>query len=376
MKKSLRILKKIMVTFLIVILLLATITFFYLQQPQFGENPSGKRLAEIEKSAHFKNDRFQNIVERPTLSEGYTMLGEIYNVVFKDYPRREPSDSLPSVKTNLKNIPADSDALVWFGHSSVFMQLEGKKILIDPVFSGKASPLPWGVHAYKGSDIYSVADMPEIDYLFISHDHYDHLDYETIVGLKDKVKHVVCGLGVGAHFERWGYKPEQIIEKDWNEKIELDDNFTIFTETSHHESGRGLLRGKTLWMSYLIQTPNLKIYISGDGGYDDRFKKIGEKFGPIDWAILECGQYDKAWQSVHNLPEEVAQAAVDLGAKNMIPVHNSKFTLGKHAWDEPLKKITQLSVNKPYRLVTPMIGEEVDLKNNHQQFKRWWENVN
>lgn len=376
MKKSLRILKRIMITIFIILILLATITFFYLQQPQFGENPSGKRLAEIEKSVHFKNDRFQNIVERPTLSEGYTMLGEMYNVVFKKYPRREPVDSLPSVKTNLKNIPANSDALVWFGHSSVFMQLEGKKILIDPVFSGKASPLPWGVRAYKGSDIYSVADMPEIDYLFISHDHYDHLDYETIIGLKDKVKHVVCGLGVGAHFERWGYKPEQIIEKDWNEKIELGDNFTIFTETSHHESGRGFLRGKTLWMSYLIQTPNLKIYISGDGGYDDRFKKIGEKFGPIDWAILECGQYDKAWQSVHNLPEEVAQATLDLGAKNMIPVHNSKFTLGKHAWDEPLRKITQLSINKPYRLVTPMIGEEVDLKNNQQQFKRWWENVN
>lgn len=228
-----------MITIFIILILLATITFFYLQQPQFGENPSGKRLAQIEKSVHFKNDRFQNIVERPTLSEGYTMLGEMYNVVFKNYPRREPTDSLPSVKTNLKNIPTDSDALVWFGHSSVFMQLEGKKILIDPVFSGKASPLPWGVRAYKGSDIYSVADMPKIDYLFISHDHYDHLDYETIIGLKDKVKHVVCGLGVGAHFERWGYKPEQIIEKDWNEKIELDDNFTIFTETSHHESGRG-----------------------------------------------------------------------------------------------------------------------------------------
>lgn len=376
MKKSLLRLKKIMITFFIIIFLLATITFLYLQLPQFGENPSGKRLVEIEKSAHFKNDRFNNLVERPTLSEGYTMLGELYNVVFKEYPRREPKDSLPSVKTDLKNIPTNSDALIWFGHSSVFMQLEGKKILIDPVFSGKASPLPWGVRAYKGSDIYAVADMPVIDYLFISHDHYDHLDYETIVGLKDKVKHVVCGLGVGAHFERWGYKPEQIIEEDWNEKIELDDNFTIFTASSHHESGRGFVRGKTLWMSYLIQTSNLKIYISGDGGFDDRFKKIGEKFGPIDWAILECGQYDKAWQSVHNLPEEVAQAAVDLGVKNMIPVHNSKFTLGKHAWDEPLKKITQLSLNKPYRLVTPMIGQEVDLNNNQQQFKRWWENVN
>lgn len=376
MKKTVQKLKKIMIAILAVAFLLAAITYVYLKQPQFGESPSGERLAQMEKSAHYKKDRFQNTTERPTLSEGYTILGELYNVVFKDYPRREPSDSLPSVKTDLKKIPLDSDALVWFGHSSVFMQLEGKKILIDPVFSGKASPLPWGVRAYKGSDIYNVADLPEIDYLFISHDHYDHLDYETILALKSKVKHVVCGLGVGAHFERWGYKPEQIIEKDWNEKIEISPNFTIFTETAHHESGRGLLRGKTLWMSYLIQTPNLKIYISGDGGYDDRFKRIGAKFGPIDWAVMECGQYDKAWQSVHNLPEEVMQATLDLGAKNMIPVHHSKFTLGKHAWDEPLRKITQFSENKPYRLVTPMIGEEVNLKSSSQQFKRWWENVN
>lgn len=365
-----------MIIFFTVAFLLGTITYAYLKLPQFGENPSGARLVQIEKSAHYKNDRFQNITERPTLSEGYTIWGELYNVVFKDYPRREPADSLPSVKTDLKSLPLDSKALVWFGHSSVFMQLEGKKILIDPVFSGKASPLPWGVRAYKGSDIYTAAYMPEIDYLFISHDHYDHLDYETITALKNKVKHVVCGLGVGAHFERWGYKPDQVIEKDWNEKIEISPNFTIFTETSHHESGRGFLRGKTLWMSYLIQTPDFKVYISGDGGYDERFKRIGEKFGPIDWAVMECGQYDKAWQSVHNLPEEVMKATLDLKAKNMIPVHHSKFTLGKHSWDEPLKKITQLSQNKPYRLVTPMIGEEVNLESNNQQFKRWWENVN
>lgn len=213
--------------------------------------------------------------------------------------------------------------------------------------------------------------MPVIDYLFISHDHYDHLDYETILALKNKVKHVVCGLGVGAHFEHWGYSSEKIIEKDWNEKIEVEDNFTIFTESSHHESGRGFTRGQSLWMSYLIKTPNLKIYISGDGGYDHRFKEIGEKFGPIDWAVMECGQYDKAWQSVHNLLEEVMQATLDLRAKNMIPVHNSKFTLGKHAWDEPLKKITALSKNKSYRLVTPMIGEQVDLNSNKQPFKLW-----
>ncbi|MBF4515916.1 MBL fold metallo-hydrolase [Flavobacterium sp. ANB] len=365
-----------MISLLLLVVILAIATFVYLKQPQFGETPSGERLSRIEKSVHYKDGRFHNIVETPTLAKGYSLWGELYKTVFKDYPRREPSDSLPSIKTDLKNIPLNSNAMVWFGHSSVFIQVDGKRILIDPVFSGKASPLPWGVRAYKGSDIYTAEDMPVIDYLFISHDHYDHLDYETILALKDKVKHVVCGLGVGAHFEHWGYNAKQIIEKDWNEKIEIDNNFTIFTESSHHESGRGFTRGQSLWMSYLIKTPNLKIYISGDGGYDNRFKEIGKKFGPIDWAVMECGQYDKAWQSVHNLPEEVMQATLDLGAKNMIPVHHSKFTLGKHAWDEPLKKITELSKNKSYRLVTPMIGEQVDLSNNKQQFKHWWEGVN
>ncbi|MNQ38345.1 metal-dependent hydrolase [compost metagenome] len=376
MKKALRILKKIMITLFLITIILAIATYLYLQQPQFGKAPIGERLTTIEKSSHYKNERFNNLVERPTISEGYSILGEIYKTVFKEYPKREPKDSLPSIKTDLKHIPLDSDALIWFGHSSVFMQLDGKRILVDPVFSGKASPLPWGVRAYKGSDIYTAADLPIVDYLFISHDHYDHLDYETIIALKDKVKHVVCGLGVGAHFEYWGYKPEQIIEKDWNEKIELEKNFTIFTETSHHDSGRGFTRGKTLWMSYLIKTPNFKIYVSGDGGYDNRFKEIGKKFGPIDWAVMECGQYDKAWQSVHNLPEEVMQATLDLGAKNMIPVHHSKFTLGKHSWDDPLKKITMLSKNKPYRLVTPMIGEQVYLDSKTQQFKNWWEGIN
>jgi L-ascorbate metabolism protein UlaG (beta-lactamase superfamily) len=376
MKKFLKIIKRIMISLFLMVVVLAIVTFMYLKQPQFGENPSEERLSRIEKSIHYKDGRFHNIVETPTLTKGYSLWGELYKTVFKDYPQREPSDSLPSIKTNLKNIPLNSNAMVWFGHSSVFMQIDGKRILIDPIFSGKASPLPWGVRAYKGSDIYTAEDMPVIHYLFISHDHYDHLDYETILALKDKVKHVVCGLGVGAHFEHWGYSAKQIMEKDWNEKIEIEDNFTIFTESSHHESGRGFTRGQSLWMSYLIKTPNLKIYISGDGGYDNRFKDTGEKFGPIDWAVMECGQYDKAWQSVHNLPEEVMQATLDLGAKNMIPVHNSKFTLGKHSWDEPLKKITEFSKNKPYRLVTPMIGEQVDLNSNKQQFKRWWEDVN
>lgn len=375
MKRLLRILKRMMIIFFLLIALLVIVTWFYMRQPQFGKAPSGDRLVRIEQSAHYKNGRFRNLVERPTLSEGHSMAGEIYKTLFGSYPKRSPVDSLPSFKTNLLQLPLEKDLIVWFGHSSVLLHAGGKRILVDPSFSGKASPLPWGLKAYKGSNIYSAADIPPIDYLLISHDHYDHLDYETILALKDKVKYVVCGLGVGAHLEYWGYAPGQIIEKDWYEKVAIDSNFVIFTESSHHESGRGFTRGKSLWMSYLIQTPDQKIYISGDGGYDARFKAIGKKYGPIDWAIMENGQYDKAWQSIHNLPEEVMQATLDLQAKNLITVHHSKFTLGKHAWDDPLAQIAELSTSKPYRLVTPMIGEVVQLKDSNQVFKQWWKGI-
>jgi len=357
------------------ILLVTVVTFIYMKQPQFGKAPAGERLTLLKKSPHYKNDRFHNLVEKPTLSEGYTMAGQIYETLFKSFPRRTPVDALPTVKTDLLTLPADSNLAIWFGHSSVFIQLNGKRILVDPIFSSKATPLPWGITAYKGTGVYSAADMPAIDYLLISHDHYDHLDYETVLALKDKVKHVVCGLGVGAHFAYWGYTPEQIIEKDWYEKVSADSSFAIYTESSHHESNRGFVRGETLWMSYLIQTPAMKIYISGDGGYDDRFTKIEKKFGAIDWAIMEDGQYDSAWHSVHLLPEEVLQATLELQAKNLLPVHNSKFTLGKHPWDEPLKRITELSNGKKVHLATPVIGEVIDLQDTTHLFKQWWKGI-
>lgn len=329
----------------------------------------------MKNSPHYKGGKFRNLVEKPIISDGYSMWSEGWKTLFEEFPRREPVDVLPSVKTNLKTIPADSNVLVWFGHSSFFLQVDGVKILVDPVFSGNASPLPGSVKAYKGSDIYTADDMPEIDYMLLSHDHYDHLDYETVKALKSKVKYVVCGLGAGAHYERWGYRTQQIIEKDWYEKVEVKTGFTIFTESTHHDSGRGFKGAQSLWLSFYIQSPYMNIYYSGDGGYDSRFQSIAQKYPQIDWAVMECGQYNKAWQSVHELPEEVVQATVELKAKNMLPVHHSKFTLGQHPWDEPLIKITSLSQSKPYRLATPMIGEKVLLDNTTQIFKQWWNNV-
>src|SRR6218665_1618574 len=172
MKRLRKILKRTAFFTLSLIVLFVITTGMYMQQKKFGKLPSGERLERIRQSPHYKDGRFVNQVERPTLSEGYTMLGEIYKTLFKKYDRRAPYDSLPSVKTNLHALPPEANIAVWFGHSSVYLQINGKKILIDPVFSGSASPLPGSVKAYKGTDIYKPADIPEIDYLIISHDHY------------------------------------------------------------------------------------------------------------------------------------------------------------------------------------------------------------
>lgn len=303
------------------------------------------------------------------------MTGIIYNQLFKKHPRSEPSRFIPSHKTDLLSLSEDENVLIWFGHSSYFIQLDGKKILVDPVFSGNASPIPGTLKAFTGTDIYSVDDLPEIDYLFISHDHYDHLDYQTIKQLKDKVKMVICGLGIGSHFERWGYSKDQITEQDWYDILEPDSGFTIRTLPARHFSGRGFSRKNTLWASYLIQSPSQTLYIGGDSGYDPFFAEIGEKFGPIDLAILDNGQYNPAWRELHLFPEEVIQAARDLKAKRLFPVHSSKFVLAMHPWDEPLSEVSRLKTKNSIPLVTPIIGEKVDLDDPTQSFSKWWEDI-
>ena len=375
MKRALKIFLRIILGLLSLLGVIVAVAFFYMRQAKFGQLPEGERLARIEQSPNYKDGSFRNVIEKPTISEGYSFWGEIYTSITTKYPRTEPSVVLPVVKTDLKAIPIDSNVLVWFGHSSFFLQVDGVKILVDPIFSETASPIPGSVKAYPSSHSYQVDDLPEIDYLLISHDHYDHLDYETILALKPKVKQVICGLGVGAHLELWGYGPQQIVEKDWKEKVAVAKDFNIYTESTHHDGGRGFTRSKALWLSFLIEAPSMKIYYSGDGGYDDRFERIGKKYGKIDWAIMECGQYNKAWQSVHELPEEVAKATVQLNAKNLLPVHHSKFTLAKHPWDEPLIKISEFSKHQPYRLATPIMGEIVRLNDAQQLFKQWWKGL-
>lgn len=362
---------------LLIVLLVAVLILIvnlFMRQPQFGKLASGKRLEMLEQSPHFQNGQFQNLSPTPALTEGASYYKVLTEFFFGKSKRGKPTIELPSKKVDLLLLDKSKDLLVWFGHSSYFMQLQGKTILVDPVLSGSASPVKFTTRSFKGSDAYTAADIPEIDYLFITHDHWDHLDYDTIIHLKSKIKTIITGLGVGQHLERWGFDGSMIIEKDWNEEIFLSDNFTVYTAPARHFSGRGFKRNSSLWMSFIIQTPTLKIYLGGDSGYDSHFHAIGKKFGPFDLAILENGQYGKNWKYIHMMPEEVVQAAEDLKAKILLPVHWSKFALSVHAWDEPMIRLVEEARRKNVPVAHPMIGEPLYL-NETVASTEWWQNV-
>lgn len=341
--------------------------------PQFmGSLPRGEHRESIQQSPNFRDGRFQNINYTPSFTESFWSM-------FSQPSRRRlrPENEIPVVKTNLWELNREEDLLVWFGHFSVFIQLEGKRFLIDPVFSGSGSPIWFINRAFEGTDVFRPSDIPDIDYLIITHDHYDHLDYRTVRELRPRVGKVIAPLGVGAHFKRWGYLAEDIIEMDWNEVVALNNYLEIYCFPARHSSGRGLRRNRALWASFLIRSQSLTIFISGDTGYDTHFAKIGEQFGSIDFALLENGQYNTMWRYTHLFPEETLQAGIDLRARNIIPIHHSKYSISNHRWDEPLQRITTANeaLENPQQILTPKIGEVVFLNDTTQRFTRWWEEV-
>lgn len=357
-----------------VLIVLAAVYFIVINGPAFGAVPKGKRLARMKHSKLYRNKQFQNISHTPSLAEGYQMSQVTYDFLFgKKHPLLKPLKEIPSIHTNLKTLDKNTDIFVWLGHSSYYLQTDGVSFLIDPVLSLYGSPFKYFNKAFKGSDIFKPEDIPDLDYLVITHDHFDHLDYPTVKSIKDRTGMAIVPLGVGAHLERWGYTESQLIEEEWGAEIELKNNIKLAFTPARHFSGRRVKQNDTLWASYVLETPTKKIFLGGDSGYDSHFKMIGDKYGPFDYAILENGQYGEAWRYIHTLPEDVIQAAVDIDARHIIPVHAAKFALALHPWNEPLQKITSLGKEKSLDILTPMIGEVVDLNRKDQPFTIWWE---
>ena len=349
--------------------------FYYINRPEFGRLPSGSRLEKILASPHYFKDHFECLTPVKVMSDNVeekeNRLSAMWKFLFGDKTGLIPPVPVPTVKTDLFTLGND-DCAIWMGHSTIYLQLNGRKILLDPVFSPYASPIFFVNRAFEGSNIYSAADFPELDILAITHDHWDHLDYPTVMALKPKVKTVLCPLGVGEYFEQWGFDANKIIEDDWDAVIDFGRGLTAHILPSQHFSGRMLTRNPTEWCAFAFVTPEWKIFCSGDGGYGEHFKSIGQKFGDFDLAFMENGQYNQAWHAIHMLPNETAQAAMDLHAKKVVPIHSGKFALARHEWNTPYKDLLGESMNKHYALLTPKIGELIKF-DVEQTFSLWFE---
>lgn len=365
-------LKKAMLILTGIVLILFISGCIFMNQAKFGKHPSGKRLELVKQSPNWRDGAFQNLSPTPALTEGVSFFKVFTQFFFDKKIDVKPSKPLPSEKVDLLHLDPVKDVLVWFGHSSYFLQLDGITFLVDPVLSGAASPVSFTTNAFAGTDRYKVEDLPKIDFLLITHDHWDHLDYETVLQLKSKVDQIVCSLGTGEHLEYWGFDTAKISEKDWNETVKFPKNVIIHTAPARHFSGRGFKRNQALWTSYILEVNDKRIFIGGDSGYDTHFKQIGEKFKSFDLAILENGQYNKNWKYIHMMPDEVLKAAKELNTKILFPVHSSKFALATHPWYEPLETITSLPKDSSFILITPKIGSIASPTDSTQVFDKWW----
>ena len=364
--------KKMTIIFLIISVLVVVTIYAFLRPTPIGKQHMGERLEIIESSPNYKEGAFQNIT--PT-SFSINIRKAFRELLFNKNRKTKPPGEIPVVRTDLKAIDSGKNIFVWFGHSSYLLQANGNRFLIDPVLNNYASPISFFNKAFKGTDVYTADDIPAINYLIITHDHYDHLDYKTVIALRNRIDTVICPLGVGAHFERWDFDKSKIIELDWNKTIPISNQSTLHTVTSRHFSGRGLNRNNTLWASFVLQTPDLNIFIACDGGYGPHFLDIAEKFGPFDIAFLENGQYNRLWPNIHSFPEETIKIAQELKAKRIMPIHSGKFAISSHDWDEPLKRITELGDSLNLHILIPKIGELVYINDTTQTFARWWEDL-
>ena len=293
-----------------------------------------------------------------------TMLSKPANTV--------PAKPIPVVPLSRAQLLAAPDrSLFRLGHSTMLLKLNGQFWLTDPVFSERASPVQWAGPKRFHQPPISIQDLPPIKGVILSHDHYDHLDHATILQLAAKTEHFIAPLGVGDTLTAWGVPAAKVRQLDWWQTTTLDGVRLVATP-SQHFSGRGLFDGnKTLWASWVIEEGDLRVFFSGDTGYFDGFKKIGEKYGPFDVTLLETGAYDKQWPDIHMQPEETMQAHLDLKGKWLLPVHNGTFDLALHVWHEPFDRIVALAAKNGVSIATPEMGRAVNLKQPEAGGK-WW----
>ncbi|KAA3633577.1 MAG: MBL fold metallo-hydrolase [Bacteroidetes bacterium] len=343
--------------------------------PNFGGAFSGDLNQKFSRSKQWDGKAFQNIVpvSMVKLSNAPGLLRER----FSNNNIKEPEKPLPIKRLdhNKWDTMPEKPKFVWYGHATLLLQINGKNLLIDPMFGPIASPFSFmGIKRFSKNTLDLIDDLPPIDAVLISHDHYDHLDLKSIEKLKGRIENWFVALGVGRHLEKWGVNSRDIQELDWWQEIQFEGINITFTP-SQHFSGRGLSdRFKSFWGGFVFQTQDHSIYWNGDGGYGTHFREIGEKFGSFDWAFMECGQYNDLWHQLHLFPEESVLAAIDAGAKKAIPVHWGAFALAMHSWKDPIDRFVAEAKKHKFAICTPDLGDVVVLGQEPEE-NEWWKKV-
>lgn len=347
----------------------------FLRMPQFGRMPQGSYLERVEQSPHFIKGKFRNIERITThmsLDKVPTLIKQNRNIEIE----KRPLQDLPVDFSALSSMPKKESGFqfTWFGHSALMLEIDGLRILIDPMLGRYASPVPGMVKRFSDTSAIDWKNLLGVDLVLFSHDHYDHLDYGSFKRIRPKTRQFLCSLGVASHLRFWGLDEKKIAECDWGEHFEFG-SLKFYCCPTRHFSGRSPKgRDTTLWSSWVIESRDLRIFFSSDSGYFSGFKQLGERFGEFDLAFIECGQYNTLWKENHMMPEESFQAFRDIKARYMVPIHWGAFSLAPHDWRDPVRRL--MAAADQYgianRIITPLPGQRVAFEDELPRV-RWWE---
>ena len=364
--KAFAFLKRILLLLTEGVLLLLIVTWLILRfYPPIGNVPNRERRAQYAKRSDlFYDEKFHNENEYLLMTGSSSPASE----------QRTADKTIPVVQVGqIERAEEDTLTVTWLGHSSLLIQLGKHNILIDPILSKRTSPVGFAGPKRFSEFPLKPDDVPEIDVLFLSHDHYDHLDYATIRAIDAKVHHYVVPLGVDVILEGWSVSPDKLHPLAWWQSFELEgSSYTLIP--SQHFTGRNPFKNNvTLWGGLYVKDHAHNVYYTGDTGYYDVFRRVYERFGEIDLMLADSGQYDAAWAQTHMIPEQSVQAAVDAHARCLIPVHWGSYSLSNHAWYEPAERATAAAQEKSLPLAMPKIGQTVPYEELASCTERWWE---
>ena len=342
------------------------------RDPQFGASLAAMKRNDYQGTAAWKMGQFRNLDKTPLKEDLRSLLGDLVGYI--KAKQTQPAAPLPvAVAETLFTPDPGEDYLTWYGHSALRLESDGNTILFDPMLGEWVAPVPFLGHRFPYKDYNPLEGIGEIDLMIFSHDHYDHLDYDTLMALKERTRAYLVPLGIGAHLREWGIADDKITELDWWQRATIDGIAYTATPARHFSGRSPATRNKTLWCSFVVETAHHKLYFGGDSGYGRHFPEIGRRLGPFDLTMLDSGQYHKRWKNVHMWPQEALQANEDLGGSHLLPIHWGGFSLSDHSWFDPAERI--VAADERGVVITPMIGQRFAVGAAEAYREHWWEFV-